>query len=62
MESLGSDNLSSECHFLPYTPERYLGILLLHIEPCMEAKIPSYHFLHYTENDNAEFFHANQSF
>ena len=29
---------------------------------CLEVKIPSYHFLHYTENENSEFFQANQSF
>ena len=30
------------------------------MEPCLEVKILSYHLLHYTENDNSEFFQANQ--
>ena len=34
------------------------------MEPCLEVKILSYHLLHYmyTENDNSEFFQANQTF
>ena len=32
------------------------------MEQSFEAKISSYHFLHHTENDNSEFFQANQSF
>ena len=56
MELLRSDH--SELSIFALYPKTITWNFTLHMEPCLEVKIPSYHFLHSTENDNSEFFQA----
>ena len=60
MELLGRDNSEfSDVSFCPI-PES-LDFHFCILEPCLEVQILSYHLLHYAENNNSEFFQANQS-
>ena len=52
---LRSDNSEfPDVNFCPIPKNNNLDFLVLHMEPCLEVKILSYHLLHYTENDNSE--------
>ena len=50
------------CHFFPVPKNDNSEIYFCMGEPCLEAKIPSYHFVHYTETITQNFFKPTIAF